>query len=419
MRIYPFQGVRYSGSEPGRHAAPPYDQINDALRDQLHADELSFAQLTRPAATNRSEGHARAARTHADWLASGVIAVDDEPGLYPYRIELAGGGERFGLVALVGIEPPDSLVIRRHEHTISKTVDERLELVRTLRADLGPVLLLSEDDGSLDELLAADCADAPLAEHQDADGNRHFLFRVADSARLEAYRQALREAPGLIADGHHRYKVGGLFAREAGAKPGEAAAAKLAVVTSLRSRALTIDPIHRALPVPVPLAGSQLEGLVLEERPTEASSGSALAAAVAEAGQPALGILDAQGGRIFRLEAGHGPNDLPAAASELSVVLLHHALLPRLGFAPGAATDGTILYRSDPDELWSLIRQATDGNAGIADGAPRTGIFLPPMSAEGFAGAIADGDILPPKSTRFLPKVVSGLVWSTHESRLG
>jgi uncharacterized protein (DUF1015 family) len=83
-------------------------------------------------------------------------------------------------------------------------------------------------------------------------------------------------------------------------------------------------------------------------------------------------------------------------------------IFPALGLAPEAATDGTVLYRSDPEVLYRMIAA---GEAG-------TGLWLPPMQPIAFAAAIAQGDMLPPKSTRFLPKVMSGLVWSDHRSLL-
>ena len=68
-----------------------------------------------------------------------------------------------------------------------------------------------------------------------------------------------------------------------------------------------------------------------------------------------------------------------------------------------------MVYRSDPDELWQMVQS----------GKVAVGIFLPPMEPTDFAAAIAGGEMLPPKSTRFLPKVVSGMVWSDHAAALG
>ncbi|MFP5285591.1 MAG: hypothetical protein ACLGI9_07630, partial [Thermoanaerobaculia bacterium] len=128
-------------------------------------------------------------------------------------------------------------------------------------------------------------------------------------------------------------------------------------------------------------------------------SGTELAQAVAAARQPALGIWRA--GRDPEVRSFEGE-------SMLGVELLHDKVLPALGYSPDAATDGTLVYRSNPDELWQQV----------ASGELKTGIWLPPMLPAEFSAAIADGQMLPPKSTRFMPKVMSGLVWADHDSRI-
>ena len=121
-----------------------------------------------------------------------------------------------------------------------------------------------------------------------------------------------------------------------------------------------------------------------------------LAAAVAAAPQPALGIW----------ALGREPKIWSFASPKLAVEVFQDTLLPALGLPPGASTDGTVVYRSHPDELWS---QVAAGDLG-------TGVWLPPMQPAAFAAAIAGGQMLPAKSTRFLPKVMSGLVWADHEA---
>jgi uncharacterized protein (DUF1015 family) len=418
MRIHAFRGVHYPDPEAAdRLVAPPYDQIDDALRDRLHAaSPRHFAHLLRPVAGAGGDPYGEADRLHRDWLAGGVVAEDPEPALYPYAIELGGGGRRLGLTALVGLEEPGSGRILPHEQTLEKPLADRLRLLRATRADLEPVLLLSEDGGRLDVLLESDLARLrPIAAHRDGDGNRHLLYRLAAAERIAAYRELLAASPAAIADGHHRYKVALLYAGETGALAAPrptAAATKLAVVTSLAAPNLTIDPIHRALRQPADLERLARHGAAARERPGRGAppSGRALAAAVAAAPQPAVGLWPAGGeAEIWRLDPACAPSGIPPAAAELTVVLLQECLLPALGLSPAAATDGTVLYRSDPDELERML---VAGEAGL-------GFFLPPMSPAAFAAAIAAGNLLPPKSTRFLPKVYSGLVWSRHDSPLG
>ncbi len=409
MRLFAFEGIRYAGSgeEAGRLAAPPFDQIDDETRERLQAlDPLHFAHLSRPVAGDDGTPAEHAAALHRDWLDRLHVGRDGRPALYPYEIRLAGGGTRLGICGLVGLEEREAGVIRPHEQTITKTVEERLALVRAMEVDLEPILLLSEDSGELEALVREDLRGPVLAAHRDTAGHRHLLYRKDDPDRIARYRKVLDGVAGLIADGHHRYRVAQLYASVTGR--GGAAAAKLAVVTSIASSGLAIDPIHRALPGPPDLEA--LAAAARSRRKFDGVSGKALAAAVAAARQPAIGVRGAgAGAEIWELDPARGPRSLPAAASELAVVLLHHVLLPRLGLLEEAATDGTVRYRSDPETLW---REVDSGIAGA-------GFWLPPMTPAGFAAAIADGDLLPPKSTRFLPKLVSGLVWSPHDSRLG
>lgn len=400
MRLFAFEGIHYTpkaghAGDTGLLAAPPYDQINEAARDRFHAqDPHQFVHLTRPVAPEGGDPYRFAAALHHRWMDEGILARDGQPALYPYVIELAGGGRRLGVLGLAGLE--DATVIRPHEQTLDKPLADRLALLSAMHVDLEPVFLLSEDGGKLDDLIAEDVSGAaPLVRHRDVDGHFHVVYRVDDPERIRLYQQAA-SGPAAIADGHHRYKVAQKFASERGIRPGTAASAKLAVVTSIAAPALTIEPIHRALREDVDL---DRIGIPSSTAVFAGGSGSELAEAVAAARQPALGIWRA--GREPEIRSFEGE-------SLLGVELLHGKLLPALGYAPEAATDGTVVYRSNPDELWQQV----------ASGELKTGIWLPPMLPAEFSAAIADGQMLPPKSTRFMPKVMSGLVWADHDSRI-
>lgn len=422
MRLHAFQGLRYTdrAGNPGQLAAPPYDQIDDAARDRFHAaSPYHFVHLTRPSPAAAPDApppgtgsaspdpYRHAAELHRRWLQDGIVARDERPALYPYVIRLADGGQRLGVMALVGYAPP--AVIRPHEQTVDKPLADRTALLEATRADLEPALLLVEDDGQLEALLAADLANGrpgrtppPLVDYQDREGNHHLLFRIGDPARIAAYQQAVAERPAAIADGHHRYKVGQRFAAAHQVPEGTAAAAKLSVVTSMSSRALTIDPIHRALRQAIDPA--RLAGVRTAATPFAGAGGAELARAVAAAPQPALGVWVAgRSPEVWRLAAAARQGGSP-----LAVEILQETVLPALGLAPDAANDGTLVYRSNPDDLY----------AQVARGELGTGFWLPPMQPAEFSAAIAQGQLLPPKSTRFLPKAMSGLVWSDHDSEV-
>jgi uncharacterized protein (DUF1015 family) len=399
MRLYAFEGLLYTprAGDAGELAAPPYDQINDAARDRFHTQSPhQFVHLTRPVAPEGGDPYRFAAALHHRWLKEGVIARDPRPAIYPYVIELAGGGERLGLLGLVRYEDPT--VIRPHEQTLEKAIADRTALLDATRADLEPALILSEDGGRLDALLHEDLQGAqPLVRHRDSDGHVHVLYRIDDPARIALYRQAL-DVPSAIADGHHRYKVGQRYAAAHGAAADTAAGAKLAVITSLDSPALTIDPIHRAFKEPIDL--TKLAGVPSSTQVFHGTSGSDFAAAVAAAEQPAIGLW----------VKGHDPEiwHLNPVAQKLPVEIFQETVLGALGHPPEASTNGIVVYRSNPDELWNQV----------ASGELGTGVWLPPMQPAAFAAAIADGQMLPAKSTRFLPKVMSGLAWADHDSKV-
>lgn len=400
MRLFAFEGIRYTpkSGDAGELAAPPYDQINDTLRDRFHSQSPhQFVHLSKPVAPEGGDPYRFAAALHHRWLEEGVIAREGRPALYPYVIELAGGGERLGVLGLAGLE--DAKVIRPHEQTLDKPLADRLALLSAMHVDLEPVFLLSEDGGKLDALLAQDLQGAEaLVRYRDAEGNTHVLYKVDDPGRIKLYQEAV-SGPAAIADGHHRYKVAQRFAADRGIRPGTAASAKLAVVTSIAAPALTIEPIHRALREEIDR--DALARIATPAGTPDVEDGAAFAAAVAAADrpdQPAVGIW----------QSGRKPEIWRFDSSKLAVELLHDTLLAGLGYAPESATDGTVVYRSNPDELWQQV----------AGGELKTGIWLPPMLPPAFAAAIADGQMLPPKSTRFMPKVMSGLAWADHDSKI-
>ncbi len=402
MRLFAFQGTRYDVERAGTLAAPPFDQIDARRQAELHAaDPCHFAHLTRPRSAEESR------RLHRAWTADGTVAREPRPCLYAYRIDLADGQRRLGLCGLIGIEDPAAEIIRPHESTVEKTIDERLGLLETTRTDYEPILVLCERSAEFEALLERTTAGPALVTHTDEFGHDHHLFRIADAETCERFRQLLSTSPGWIADGHHRYRVASEFARRHRPAAGTAAAAKLAVITSLASPGLKIDPIHRALTVPIELAAAR--AATLDASPWQGSSGAELAAAVAAAPQPAIGIRPHDGpAEIWRLDPATAPADWPESATRLAAAVVHTALFERFGLEPGASHDGTTVYRSDPDQLF----------AEVESGDARVGIWLPPTSPELFAGAVAAGDRLPPKWTRFAPKLVSGLVWCPHDAEI-
>ena len=242
MRIFPFTGTRYTSAagEPGRLAAPPYDQIDDETRSQLHAEKLHFSRLTVPDPAGEPDPAHFSAALHRRWIDEGIIDRDPEPGVYPYEILTAEGGRRLGLCALVGIEATDSGIVVPHEQTVTRFVEDRLHMLRTTGCDHEPILILADDLGVFDKALTVAVeGEEPLVEHRDPYGHRHRLY---SSGPVSGYASLLANAKAVIADGNTRWQTARSRAAELGIAIGEAGAVtaqatKLAVVTSLESPA--------------------------------------------------------------------------------------------------------------------------------------------------------------------------------------
>ncbi len=415
MKLYAFQGYRYNSAvgDSAAQAAPPFDQIDEPLRDRLHAQSPhQFSRVTKPVAHGDLTPHEHSVALHREWTGTGVVVRDETPSVYPYAITQPDGSSRLGLCTLVGVEPGREGDLWPHEQTVAKSIAERLDLLRLSRIDIEPVFYLAEDDGTLERLLGEDCGGAAgeaLVSHTDPwTGDVHSLFRITDRERIGAYAAALEGARAAIADGHHRTQVAQTYAAEEDAAGGTAAACKMVVLTSLASANLRIDPVHRGVRVPV--SREAMAALPAHRETLEATAGKEIAALVAAAAQPALAVWF-QGDpspELWSLDAAAAPADMPGRKADLPASLLHHHLLLTAGVPVESATDGSIAYEADPDDIIALLES----------GAVSAGVFLPPMTPKQFALATEDGDLLPPKSTRFLPKLVSGLVWCGHDAAI-
>jgi len=206
----------------------PYDKITPAMRTRYLS--LSPYNLVRVILGERSLAdsdadnvYTRAARHLNAWIASGILARDREPGIFPYFHEFTvpDTGERLvrkGFIALGRVEDYSANVVYRHEQTLSGPKKDRLELLRHTHAHFGQLFMLYPDRAaSVDGLLDQAAADPPLVEVTDELGAVHRLWRIADPAPIQAL---MGDKKLLIADGHHRYETALAFRKENPSLPG-------------------------------------------------------------------------------------------------------------------------------------------------------------------------------------------------------
>ncbi len=352
--VRPFRAVRYVEDRAGPLAdlvSPPYDVIGpDERLEHLRRSPYNVVHLTLP------DSEEEASRAWAGWLDEGVLAHDPEPAFWALSQDYVGpdgvARTRTGLVSSLRLEPYENRVVLPHEGTHAGPKEGRLRLLRATGVQLEPIFLLY--DGEQPFGLPERPPDVEV------EGTR--LWRIEPGGLAESF--ADRQL--LIADGHHRYETALAYHAE------QATAGSrwtLAVLVSTADEGLTIFPTHRLFEgerLLSPDGAGQDPGRALaelERLPYERAAAVQVTAAGASLVTGEAGQLDVQ-------------------------------LVDRLGH------EG-IAYTPDWREA---VRRVRAGEAGAA-------YLLRPTRIEDVFAAARRGEVMPPKSTYFYPKLVSGLLF--------
>ena len=210
MLVKPFAALRPAPEKAAVVAAVPYDVVDTAEARALAAGNPdSFLHVSRPEIDlpdsvdiHDDAVYAQGVRAFKALQTRGVLLREDGERLYVYR-QIMGAHSQTGVVACCNIEDYAKDIIRKHEKTRKDKEDDRTRHCLELNANSGPVFLTYRDTAALDALVAAVQKGAPLYDFTAADGIRHTVWRVEGSA--EAWVEAFRQVPlAYVADGHHR-----------------------------------------------------------------------------------------------------------------------------------------------------------------------------------------------------------------------
>ncbi|HVL28290.1 MAG TPA: DUF1015 domain-containing protein [Acidimicrobiales bacterium] len=384
-RFEPFAAVRYAADRValGDVVAPPYDVVGPEERAALEARSPYNVVHVDLGRDGGEAGPYEAARGRMEeWLASGVLRRDPEPGFYAYRMgwRTPAGEARqtSGVMGLLALDGGAGEVLP-HERTMAKPLGDRLQQLRTCRANVSAIWALSLAEG-LGALSAAD--GPPLARCTDDDGVHHRLWRVTAPALVEAIRSTVAAAPVVIADGHHRYETALAYrAEQAGPGPHDYL---LAYVTGLADGDLGVGAIHRLLSG-LPPGFSPVEQLAGHFEPEPAGHP---AEAVAEWGPASGGPLLVVGEQAWRLPPRPGAGDGAWADSE------------RLEEAMRGFPHHDLAFTSDVASALALVEK----------GEAQAAVLVRPVGVDGIAAAARAGRRLPEKTTYFFPKPRTGVV---------
>ncbi|MCC7518071.1 MAG: DUF1015 domain-containing protein [Verrucomicrobiae bacterium] len=210
--ILPFRALRARPDRAAEIAAPPYDVLSSDEAKALAARRpLSFLRVSKPEIelppTLRADDpavYACGAKNFRRLQEEGHLVRDVRPAFHLYRQE-AHGHAQTGFVALASCAEVERGLVKRHEFTRPDKENDRMRHIETLGAQTGPAFLLFRDSPALSRILEKRALEKPEVDFVAEDGVRHTTWTVADPAALRAIEEGFHALPALyIADGHHR-----------------------------------------------------------------------------------------------------------------------------------------------------------------------------------------------------------------------
>ena len=209
MRIRAFQGLVPAPAQVAEVACVPYDVVNTAEAAALAAGHphsllhVDRAEIDLPDGTDPYSAavYDRARENFLKLQRDGVLVRESGPCLYLYQ-QAMGAHRQRGLVAVCHVDDYDAEIIKKHEKTRRDKEDDRTRLVDTLGANTGPIFLTYRDTAALGALAARTATEKPLHDFTAPDGIRHTVWRIPGG---EEWVAAFGSVPvAYIADGHHR-----------------------------------------------------------------------------------------------------------------------------------------------------------------------------------------------------------------------
>ena len=207
--IRPFSGLRPETDQAGAVASVPYDVVNtDEARALAATNPFSFLHVSRPE-IDMPEGtdpysdavYRKALDNFEKLIRDCPLVTEEVPSLYLYRL-IMGDHEQIGVVACCSLDEYDENLIRKHERTRRDKEDDRTHHMTVLRAQTGPVFLTYRANRDIDTMAMETTMANAIFDFTAEDGVQHTVWRVPDPVR---FVHAFREVPFLyIADGHHR-----------------------------------------------------------------------------------------------------------------------------------------------------------------------------------------------------------------------
>jgi len=394
-KFEPFPALRYATSGDTHITpltSPPYDVFDESVRAEYAAlNPHNIVRVDYPVEADGNHRYDIASTTLQEWISSGVLTKDTSPTFSIYRMTFTDEAGRtrttIGVVGALEVVDEGAGGVLPHERTTPKAKTDRLDLTRATRANISPIWGLSLTPGltsALEEVATV------VAECIDEEGVHHVLERVDNPERIAEISRLVSANPVLIADGHHRYAISRTYRDESRANSGpRGAELTMTYVAELVQEQLSVAAIHRLYDVSIDTLRSALEThySFSDAGPVTPATISAME----ELGCLCLVAADGSGTYLTPRE------DTFVGVRALDSSRLEHALL---------STDHNVTYQHGVNHVLSRLRNNECTAA----------ILIRPVSLEEIRRTADTGELMPPKSTFFTPKLRTGMVMRPLDS---
>lgn len=388
-KFEPFPALRYATSGDTNITpltSPPYDVFDESVRAEYAAiNANNIVKVDYPVEADGDTRYAKAAEILTSWVNSGVLATDVQPTFSIYRMTFTDEAGRLrttvGVVGALEVVDEGAGGVLPHERTTPKAKTDRLDLTRATRTNMSPVWGLSLTAGLT---AALETPATVVAQCIDEEGVLHVLERVDNADRIAEISRLVSSNPVLIADGHHRYAISRTYRDESRAQGGPAGAElTMTYVAELVQEQLSVAAIHRLYDI-----SPDALKVALADHYEFSDAG--------EVTTETISRMDEIGALCLVAPDGSGTFLTPREETFVGVRALDSSRLEHTL----SSTTHNVTYQHGVRDVLARLQNKECSAA----------ILIRPVSLQEIRRTADTGELMPPKSTFFTPKLRTGMV---------
>ena len=424
-KIKPFQALVFNQAkieDLSKAVCPPYDVVSPTQQQALFdKSPYNLIHILLRKDSPGEDKYKQAGEIFKDWLQAKILIKDDRPAIYFYSQQYKIRGEtktRYGFISLIhlGFDKPSA---HAHENTRLPAKEDRFKLIQQVSANLSPIFAVFQDKKRVIQRTFEQIARIkPDMEAIDDEKTIHKIWKVTAPELLKLVQSGMEQEEIFIADGHHRYEVGAAYRDLMKEKLGKSTGEEdfnyiMSYFTNTDPRGLSILPIHRLIKLSSVFDTKKFLEAADEHFDVEEVKDKAKFFFLMEKGGVAehlLGMYKDKKYWLLRLKnikiLDKLISDKPKEYRSLDVSILNYMVLKNiLGLD---LTDKESFVYSP--HIQDIIKEVDEHPGYI-------GFFLNPVKMEQIISVALAGEKMPPKSTYFYPKVLSGLTINKFEDR--